>query len=71
MRALGKSGGRALSDRDSVRRYRSNLQGEVDSATLFTGRGALFSGARQLLIGLAAAALTFGLGKLLGPALAG
>jgi VIT1/CCC1 family predicted Fe2+/Mn2+ transporter len=39
--------------------------------TLFTGRGALFSGARQLLIGLAAAGLTFGLGKLLGLALTG
>ena len=34
--------------------------------SLFTGRGMLFSGGRQLLIGAAAAALTFGLGKLIG-----
>jgi VIT1/CCC1 family predicted Fe2+/Mn2+ transporter len=34
--------------------------------SLFTGRGTLFSGARQLLIGIAAAAITFGLGKVIG-----
>jgi VIT1/CCC1 family predicted Fe2+/Mn2+ transporter len=34
--------------------------------TLMTGRGVLFSGARQVLIGLAAAALTFGIGALIG-----
>jgi VIT1/CCC1 family predicted Fe2+/Mn2+ transporter len=39
--------------------------------TLFTGRGALFSGARQLGIGLAAAAVTFGLGRLIGISVAG
>jgi VIT1/CCC1 family predicted Fe2+/Mn2+ transporter len=38
---------------------------------LFTGRGALFSGARQLAIGLAAAGLTFGLGHLLGVSIGG
>jgi VIT1/CCC1 family predicted Fe2+/Mn2+ transporter len=34
--------------------------------SLFTGRGVLFSGGRQLLIGAAAAALTFGLGSIIG-----
>ena len=34
--------------------------------TLMTGRSVLFSGARQVLVGLAAAALTFGVGKLIG-----
>jgi VIT1/CCC1 family predicted Fe2+/Mn2+ transporter len=38
--------------------------------TLFTGRGILFSGARQLLIGLAAAAVTYGIGRLIGVAVA-
>ncbi|HXE26944.1 MAG TPA: VIT1/CCC1 family protein [Stellaceae bacterium] len=39
--------------------------------TLFTGRGMLFSGARQICIGLAAAAVTFGLGRLIGVSLGG
>jgi len=39
--------------------------------TLFTGRGVLFSGARQLLTGIGAAGITFLLGKLLGVAIAG
>ena len=39
--------------------------------TLFTGRGVLFSGARQLAIGLAAAAVTFGLGRLIGVCIGG
>lgn len=34
--------------------------------TLFTGRPALFSGLRQVIFGLAAAALTFGIGRLIG-----
>jgi VIT1/CCC1 family predicted Fe2+/Mn2+ transporter len=34
--------------------------------TLMTGRGVLFSGGRQVLVGFAAAALTFGLGALIG-----
>jgi vacuolar iron transporter family protein len=38
--------------------------------TLLTGRSALFSGARQLLLGLVAAAVTFGIGRLIGAALA-
>jgi len=39
--------------------------------TLFTGRGVLLSGLRQLAIGIAAAAVTFGIGKLIGVSLAG
>jgi VIT1/CCC1 family predicted Fe2+/Mn2+ transporter len=39
--------------------------------TFFTGRGVLFSGVRQLLIGLGAAGITFALGKLIGTAIAG
>jgi VIT1/CCC1 family predicted Fe2+/Mn2+ transporter len=39
--------------------------------TLFTGRGVLVSGLRQLAIGIAAAAVTFGIGKLIGVSLAG
>jgi len=39
--------------------------------TLFTGRGVLFSGVRQFLIGLGAAAVTFGIGKLIGVAISG
>jgi VIT1/CCC1 family predicted Fe2+/Mn2+ transporter len=34
--------------------------------TLFTGRRVLYSGTRQVLIGMAAAALTYGVGKLVG-----
>jgi VIT1/CCC1 family predicted Fe2+/Mn2+ transporter len=37
--------------------------------TLFTGRGVVFSGMRQLAIGIAAAAVTYGLGRLLGVSL--
>jgi vacuolar iron transporter family protein len=36
--------------------------------TLLTGRGALFSGTRQLVFGLLAAGVTFGLGRLIGTA---
>src|SRR6201997_2573756 len=36
--------------------------------TLFTGRSVVFSGIRQLLVGFAAAGVTFGLGKLIGVA---
>ena len=39
--------------------------------TLFTGRGVLFSGLRQLAIGLAAAGVTYGIGKLIGVSLTG
>ncbi|HEX7813293.1 MAG TPA: VIT1/CCC1 transporter family protein [Burkholderiales bacterium] len=45
------------------------LFGAVTS--LFTGRGAWFSGIRQLLIGAAAAAVTYGAGHLFGVAIAG
>ncbi len=38
--------------------------------TLMTGRGVLFSGTRQVLVGLIAAALTFGVGRLIGVSLA-
>ena len=34
--------------------------------TLITGRNALYSGARQILFGVAAAAITFGIGRLVG-----
>jgi len=37
--------------------------------TLVTGRGVLFSGGRQVLVGLAAAGLTFGIGSLIGSSL--
>ena len=36
--------------------------------TLFTGRGALYSGGRQVIIGGAAAALTYVVGRLIGGA---
>jgi VIT1/CCC1 family predicted Fe2+/Mn2+ transporter len=39
------------------------------SITLFTGRNVWFSGFRQVLFGLAAAAVTFGIGKLIGVSL--
>jgi len=39
--------------------------------TLFTGRGMLFSGARQIAIGLGAAAVTYALGRLIGVSLSG
>ena len=39
--------------------------------TLFTGRGVVFSGVRQVVIGLAAAALSYVLGNLFGVALGG
>ncbi|MFN5031532.1 MAG: VIT1/CCC1 transporter family protein, partial [Flavobacteriia bacterium] len=39
--------------------------------TLFTGRNVCFSGFRQVIFGLAAAAVTFGIGKLIGVSMAG
>ena len=39
--------------------------------SLFTGRGLLFSGFRQLIIGLGAAGITFGIGRLIGVTLGG
>ncbi len=39
--------------------------------TLLTGRSVLFSGTRQVLIGFAAAGITFGIGRLIGVAVAG
>jgi VIT1/CCC1 family predicted Fe2+/Mn2+ transporter len=39
--------------------------------SLFTGRGLLFSGMRQLMIGYGAAMLTFGIGRLVGVSLGG
>ena len=39
--------------------------------SLFTGRGIWFSGVRQLIVGLAAAGVTFGIGRLIGVAVAG
>ncbi|HKS88814.1 MAG TPA: VIT1/CCC1 transporter family protein, partial [Stellaceae bacterium] len=39
--------------------------------SLFTGRGLVFSGLRQLLIGYAAAGITFGIGRLVGVSLGG
>lgn len=39
------------------------------ATTLMTGRGVLFSGARQLLIGVAAAVITFGVGSAIGRAM--
>ena len=41
------------------------------ATSLFTGRGAIFSGVRQLLIGLAAAGVTYGVGRLIGVAVTG
>ncbi len=38
--------------------------------TMFTGKKILFSGARQMLFGLVAAAITFGIGKLIGVSIA-
>jgi len=39
--------------------------------SLFTGRGLVYSGARQLAIGLAAAGVTYGIGRLVGVSLGG
>ena len=54
-------------------RYRDQqgLFGIGVGTSLFTGRSAVFSGSRQLMIGLAAAAVTFGIGKLVGVSLGG
>lgn len=44
----------------------------IGSATsLFTGRSVLFSGSRQVLFGLTAAAITYGVGHLIGVSIAG
>ena len=42
------------------------LFGVGAALSLFTGRGMLFSGGRQLAIGAVAAAITFALGSLIG-----
>ena len=41
------------------------------ATTLFTGRGAMFSGLRQLAVGLVAAGVTYGIGRLIGVAVGG
>jgi VIT1/CCC1 family predicted Fe2+/Mn2+ transporter len=41
------------------------------ATSLFTGRGVLFSASRQLIIGYAAAGITFSIGRLVGATLAG
>jgi VIT1/CCC1 family predicted Fe2+/Mn2+ transporter len=41
------------------------------SITLFTGKSLLFSGMRQVLFGLAAAAITYGIGHMIGVSIAG
>ena len=41
------------------------------ATTFFTGRDVVFSGLRQLLVGIAAAAVTYGIGHLIGVAIAG
>jgi VIT1/CCC1 family predicted Fe2+/Mn2+ transporter len=41
------------------------------ATSLFTGRGALFSGMRQLLVGLLAAGVTYGIGRLIGVSIGG
>ncbi len=41
------------------------------SITLFTGKSVVFSGFRQVLFGLLAAGITFGMGKIIGVSLAG
>ena len=41
------------------------------ATSLFTGRGIFFSGLRQLLVGLAAAGVTYGLGRLIGVSISG
>ena len=47
------------------------LFGIGSAITLFTGRSVWFSGSRQVLFGLAAAAITFGIGRLIGVSVAG
>jgi len=39
--------------------------------TSFTGKSIVFSGIRQVVFGLAAAAITYGIGSLIGVSLAG
>jgi VIT1/CCC1 family predicted Fe2+/Mn2+ transporter len=39
--------------------------------TLMTGRNVFYSGSRQVIIGLAAALITYGIGKLIGISLGG
>ena len=67
--AMGLSGGVAVAV--SLGICGVALLGIGAATTLFTGRGALMSGLRQLLFGFAAAGITFGLGKLIGVAVAG
>lgn len=47
------------------------LFGIGSAITLFTGKSIWFSGFRQVLFGLAAAAITFGIGRLIGVSIAG
>jgi VIT1/CCC1 family predicted Fe2+/Mn2+ transporter len=47
------------------------LFGIGSAITLFTGKSILFSGVRQVFFGLAAAAVTYGIGALIGVSIAG
>ena len=56
-----------MSESEDVQRYIANRQKEIDRAiTWMTGKGIWFSGTRQVLVGIAAAAMTYGIGKLIG-----
>jgi vacuolar iron transporter family protein len=74
-----------MPEQDPSRRYTAGVQAVIASlaasgtalfligagTTLFTGRPLWFSGVRQLLVGFAAAGVTFGLGNLIGVAVSG
>jgi VIT1/CCC1 family predicted Fe2+/Mn2+ transporter len=47
------------------------LFGIGSAITLFTGKSVWYSGFRQVLFGLMAAAITFGIGKWIGVSIAG
>ncbi len=60
----------------SVATYTSIIAGTIGlfmigvSITLFTGRSALYSGLRQVIFGIIAASITYGIGRLIGVSLA-
>ena len=65
---------RILSDIFRISRRGSSVVGLFGigaAITLLTGKSVLFSGFRQVAFGLAAAAVTYGIGTLIGVSLAG
>ena len=72
-RSYWKEISKKMTKPNDISRYLANWQKEIDGAaiTLLTGRSVWYSGFRQVIIGLVAAGLVYGIGRLIGVSVAG